>query len=299
MYRPISFIFLMALITLMLASCRIQRNITQDPANTMIVKRDIAYFAVEGVNPKLLSLDIYSPAQAQNAGVVLGIHGGAWSFGDKANGGFAANKATFFTSHEYIFVSINYRLSPAVQHPTNVQDVASAISFVYQHIAEYGGDPNRIALIGHSAGAQLAALVATDERYLQAHDLGLNILRGVVLLDGAGYDLPAQIKVGGPILKNYYLDTFTTDEASQRDASPLFHVAAGKSIPPFLIIPIASRTDSQAQSQALAGALQAAGVQAEVVIAENKTHETLNTEFGLPDDIPTQIALTFLESILR
>ena len=90
-------------------------------------------------------------------------------------------KPTLFTQAGYCFVSINYRLSPRpasndparIKFPVHEQDVASAIAWVHDHIKDYGGDPTRIALAGHSAGAQLAALVSTDPKYLQAHGLGL------------------------------------------------------------------------------------------------------------------------------
>ena len=125
------------------------------------------------------------------------------------------------------------------------------------------------------------------------------MIKAVILLDGAGYDIPQEMSTAGPLLRQRYRQAFTDDVATQQDASPLAHVAPEKGIPPFLIMPIAARADSQAQSQALAVALTAAGVRATVAVADDKSHRTLNTEFGSPDDPATQNALTFLQDVLR
>jgi arylformamidase len=91
--------------------------------------------------------------------------------------------------------------------------------------------------MGHSAGAHLAALVGSDGRYLAKEELKLSDLSGVILLDGAGYDIPRQIEQTSlPRAKTMYTTVFTADEAKQKEASPITHVAKGKGIPPFLIL---------------------------------------------------------------
>jgi acetyl esterase/lipase len=119
----------------------------------------------------------------------------------------------------------------------------------------------------------------------------------VILLDGAGYDIPRQISQAMlPRLRAMYTNVFTEDEVTQRDASPITHVARGKGIPPFLILHVASRRDSRAQSDGLAAKLREAGVEAKVVPAEGKTHLTINRELGEPDDTPTKEVFEFLRS---
>ena len=95
-------------------------------------------------------------------------------------------------------------------------------------------------------------------------------------------------------MKAMYTGVFTEDEATQKDASPITHVARGKGIPPFLILHVASRRDSKAQSEGLAAKLREAGVEAKVVPAEGKTHATINRELGEPDDAPTRAVFGFL-----
>jgi acetyl esterase/lipase len=149
--------------------------------------------------------------------------------------------------------------------------------------------------MGHSSGAHLAALVGTDNRYLKEAGLTLSDLAGVVLLDGAGYDIPRQVRqASSPRMKAMYTTVFTDDEPTQKDASPVTHVARDRGIPPLLILHVASRRDSKAQSEGLAARLREAGVEATVVPAEGKTHATINRELGQPDDAPTKAVFEFL-----
>src|SRR5476651_2143850 len=162
--------------------------LTSAPAQE--VKRDIPYTK----NPdKLQTLDVYSPAKAKNLPVVFWIHGGGWQGGDKSS---VQIKPKVFMDKGFVFVSTNYRLLPAVDMATIVRDIAKSIRWVHDHIAEYGGDPKNLLVMGHSAGAQLAALICTDDRYLKAEGLSLAITKGCVPVDGDTYDVPMMIEAG-------------------------------------------------------------------------------------------------------
>jgi arylformamidase len=253
------------------------------------VRKDIAYSDVGGDRTRL---DVYAPGDGRDHPVVIWVHGGAWQFGDKAHVG---SKPGAFNEHGYVLVSVDYRLHPAATYKEQAGDIAQAIRWVKDHAGEHGGDPGRVFLMGHSAGAHLAALVGTDGRYLEKAGLKLGDLSGVILLDGAGYDIPRQIRQAMlPRLRAMYTSVFTEDEATQKDASPVTHVARGKGIPPFLLLHVASRRDSKAQSEGLAARLREAGVEAKVVPAEGKTHATINRELGEPDDAPTGVVFEFL-----
>jgi len=257
---------------------------------------DVPYVEADGVPPRLLSLDIFTPRTGAEHAVVVMIHGGGWRMGDKAGPGMRRYKVPHFTGSGYVYVSINYRLSPAVKHPTHAQDVANALAWVHQHIGEYGGDPQKIFVMGHSAGAHLAALVATDERYLQAAGADLQILEGVVLLDGAAYDIPNTMRAyrPAPELRKLYELAFGTNKQGWRDASPLYHVAIDKHIPPFLIFHAGRRVESAAQSRILAAALNACDVPARAVHAPEKNHAAMNRDVGRPGDAPTRLIMEFL-----
>jgi acetyl esterase/lipase len=250
----------------------------------------VRYARAPGVAADLQSLDVYGAAAGQARPIMAFIHGGGWAFGDKANPQQGRDKAAAFTRRGFVYATLNYRLSPAAKHPEHVQDVAAAIAWLHKNASTIGGDPNRLYVMGHSAGAHLAALVATDERRLAAHGLPLSAIRGVVPLDGAGYDLtveaPLAISQGG-MLGLWYRDAFGGDPAGWADASPLSHVAPGKAIPPFLLVH-AARPDAVTQSRALAKALRAAGVQAETLLTPKQGHNQINRQFGRAGDMVTQ-----------
>lgn len=253
------------------------------------VQKDIAYSQNGGERTRL---DVHAPGDGKDHPVVVWVHGGAWQAGDKAH---VQAKPRAFSEQGYVLVSVNYRFHPAVTYKEQADDIAQAVRWVHDHAKEHGGDPGRIFLMGHSAGAHLAALVGTDDRYLKKTGLSLSDLAGVVLLDGAGYDIPKQVRqVLLPRMKTMYTTVFTDDEPTQRDASPVTHVAKGKGIPPFLILYVASRRDSKTQSVGLAAKLREAGVEAKVLPAEGKTHATINRELGQPNDTPTQEVFEFL-----
>jgi acetyl esterase/lipase len=261
---------------------------------------NLPYHKIDQVDPNLLSLDVYAPAKAKDAPVMVMIHGGGWAIGDKANRGLIEGKVPWFTRRGWVFVSVNYRLSPQVRHPEHVRDVARALAWVHEKIQPLGGDPSRIFVMGHSAGAHLAALVAIDPSYLKAHDKPLSILKGVILLDGAGYDIPTHLAMGaGPMLRRMYVRAFTDDARKQRQASPITHVAQGQGIPPFLIIHVASRRASGKRSEDLARKLKQAKVPAEVFAAQGQTHRTINTDFGKKDHKATRRAEKFLRGCLE
>src|SRR6516164_2426591 len=118
---------------------------------------DIAYY---DASPRQV-LDVLRPKNLDNRPVVLFVHGGAWMIGDKNPLGLYRGFGRFLARHGIVAVMINHRLSPAVKHPEHVKDVARAFAWTRRHIKEYGGDPDRIFLCGHSAGGHLVSLLAT------------------------------------------------------------------------------------------------------------------------------------------
>ena len=240
-------------------------------------------------------LDVY-PASS-GAPVVIWVHGGGWSIGDKKNVGM---KAKSCQERGYLMVSVNYTLMPKADYREQAQDVAQAVAWVRGNISKYGGDPNKIVLMGHSAGAHLAALVGPDESFLATQNLTLSCLKGVVLLDGAAYDVPLQLKSATrKRQRDMYLSVFGPALEGQKAASPIEHVKAGKGIPPFLLIPVERRADSTQQANLLSQALAASGVSARVCPAPNKTHETLNKELGQAGDPPTDQVFQFIQQCTR
>jgi acetyl esterase/lipase len=260
----------------------------------MRITRDLVYRTPPPSDPKLTSLDLYRPLEGDDLPVMIFVHGGSWRAGDK---GWDGSKPGYFTSQGYVFASINYRLSPEVQHPVHAQDVAHAIAWLHEHIAEYSGDPDRMFVLGHSSGAHLAALVATDERYLEEAGADLSVIKGVIVLDGGGYDIPNMVDSGELFSKGRYARAFSEDKRVWVDASPITHAEAGKGIPPFLLVHAWKRNASREQAEALASALREAGVRAELYHQPNKNHITINSDIGKEGDETTARIMQFLDSI--
>ncbi len=265
---------------------------TAEPEGPMRVVRDIPYISIPNVDLDLTSLDVYAPNDADDAPVLIFVHGGGWGRGDKEH---VRKKPEAFVGAGYVFVSVNYRLSPDVVHPAHVTDVAGAIAWVHDHISKYGGDPGRIYLMGHSAGAHLVSLVAVDETYLSEKGKSLGVVKGVVSLDTAAYDIPQQMDhLRTRLTRRIYEKPFTKDVAVQRNASPMTHVAPDKGIPPFLVVHAGSRDASRERGRAFVDALCEAGVSAELLAAPGKNHMTLNRGLGGADDDATAGILRFL-----
>ena len=265
------------------------------------LSRDIPYVAQPHARQVL---DVHAPSGAKNLPVVFWIHGGGWEGGDKTS---VQLKPQAFVDKGFVFVSTNYRLLPEVDMDTIVRDIAKAIRWTHNHIAEYGGDPNRILVMGHSAGAQLAALICIDDRYLKAEGLTLAIIKGCVPVDGDTYDVPAIIEVaetrcrvhGLPLPNFGHRLKFGNDPKKHRDLSAVTHVAKDKGIPPFLILHVADHPDTGAQAQRLGNVLNEAGIRATLFGGKETTHSKINENLGQPDDLVTKALFDFVADSLK
>ncbi|MBS0255598.1 MAG: alpha/beta hydrolase [Proteobacteria bacterium] len=274
---------------------RAQANDANAPA--VAAARTLAY----GADPKQV-LDYWPAAGgAKRAPLVLFVHGGAWSMGDKATA-TGKWKPAHFPAAGYAFASIDYRLVPQVRVEDEAADVAHALRYLLDHAAELGIDPGRVVLMGHSAGAHLVALVGTDEQYLRGAGLSLASVKGVIPLDGAGYDVPRQMGGNAPrLLQQKYEAAFGNDPARQRALSPTFAAAADRGrLPPFLLLHV-QRPDGIAQAEELEGALKAAGaeVQRQGFPGEGLAgHGEINRRIGDPAYPATPVIDAWLKRLL-
>ena len=249
-------------------------------------------------------LDIYAPAGAKDLPVMFWIHGGGWQAGDKSS---VQQKPQWFMDHGFVFVSTNYRLLPNVDMGTLIRDVAKSLGWVHKNIGKHGGDASRIMVGGHSAGAQLAAILCTDQRYLEVEGMSFASLIGCVPVDGDTYDIPAIIETaetrlrvhGMPMPKYGHRLKFGNDPALHRDFSAVTHVAKGKGIPPFLLFHVANHPDTTAQSQRFAAVLKSADIPVTLFGGRETTHNRINAEIGLPDDPGTKELLAFVTRVLK
>ncbi|MFJ6024868.1 alpha/beta hydrolase [Brevundimonas sp. NPDC092305] len=234
----------------------------------------------------LQAYDLYS-ADATDGPILAFVHGGGWSRGDKS---MVHDLPAYAERHGLTLASIGYRLVPAVTPREQASDVAAALADL---IRTHPGRP--VFVMGHSAGAHLAALVGVDPSYLVEEGVQPADLGGVMLLDGAGYDATGDRGDGfaGRMLGQMYAQAFGDQAAA---LSPTLRVRGRQTYPPFLIFHIASRADSRAQSEALAVALRNAGGQAEVISAPNDSHRDINLGFGVAGDPEGERAARFISA---
>jgi len=252
-------------------------------------------------------LDLYLPDGA-SAGddrpVVVFVHGGGWRTGDKRIR--IADKVNLFTGAGYVFASVNYRLSPQtlsatpdpnrVMFPDHPHDLGEALGWLDRNLAAYGGDPGRIALIGHSAGAHLVSLVATDPRYAEAYGVEPWQLIGAVPLDTGAFDVAARIAEVGPSGRLLYYNAFGTvaeDAAtgSWAQASPIAWADPGD--PRQLMVTQAANPLRVAENRRMASAL---AQDPDGVFLAPYDHGGINDAVGDPGDTSgeTEAIMAFL-----
>jgi pectinesterase len=252
-------------------------NPTMKPLEARIAptKYDIQYGEANG---QKLFLDAHAPTGAGKFPVVLIVHGGGWMAGDKLTD-IVPVFAPFATN--FTWFTINYRLAPTNRWPACYEDVQTAIRWVKAHAAEYKGDPNRIALLGYSAGGHLVTLAGTCEE-------GDTRVQAVAAF-APPTDLVADNERRGGLTPSMrglfnFEGTNITDAARVvlKKNSPLTYVQPG--LPPFLLINgSADKTVPLAQTEAFAKALKAAGNDCTVIAIPEGQHRINDWKKFTPD----------------
>lgn len=239
---------------------------TLEPKDGVAIRKDLAYRP----GPRG-GLDVYQPKSADgHAPVVVFLYGGGWDSGAKGDYVFAG---AALARQGFVTVVPDYRLYPEVRWPAFLQDSAAAVAWTKAHAAEYGGDPNKLFLMGHSAGAYNAVDLAVDRRWLAAVGLDPHRdIRGVVGLAGPYDFLPLHSdelkEIFGPV-------------AQRPDTQPINHVD-GQAPPMFLATDSADKVVDPGNTSRMAARLQAAGVPVETRDYKGLSHALLMGAVAAP-----------------
>ncbi|UDY34513.1 alpha/beta hydrolase [Dermatobacter hominis] len=236
-----------------------------------------AYAAVDGVAPDRLSLDVYRRPEATGCPAIVWVHGGGWRTGDKQGAGIDT-KVDWAGSLGAALVSVNYRLvgPDPVAWPDFGLDVATALDWVLDHAGELGIDPSRIVLVGHSAGAHLVSIVATNPDLLGATGRSPRDVRCVVSLDTASYDMRTKM-ADTPTL---VIPAFGDDPATLTEASPTTQVErVGADVPDVLIVERGTPARRELADE-FASALEGVGSRTAIVDARGYSHADVNRRLG-------------------
>jgi acetyl esterase/lipase len=220
-----------------------------------------------------LSLDLYRPVgpTANAVPVVVFFYGGSWRRGNRAQYAFVGHR---LAQQGVLAIVADYRTFPRTTFSGFVEDAAGAVAWARRHAADYGGDPQRLFVAGHSAGAQIAALIGTDAGYLAAHGLRPRDLAGVIGLSG-----PYDFEIAG------YEDVFGP-EAQWPRAQAVNFVDGDE--PPFLLMHGTADTIVEAKdSQQLADKLRGVGVEATLVWLPDAGHLAPLVGMRAPGRLPT------------
>ncbi|GAB3542702.1 alpha/beta hydrolase [Noviherbaspirillum agri] len=250
------------------------------------VVRDVAYGADNEQR-----FDVYLPrtAQGQNAPLILMVHGGGWHRGDKAMKSVVENKANYWVGKGYIFISTNYRLLPKAAPLEQAEDVARALAVAQRRATSWGGDLSRFILMGHSAGAHLVALLASEPE--KAQRLGAQAWLGTVMLDSAALDV---VKVMEQPHAKLFDNAFGSDPQYWRRASPFHQLRAGAA--PMLMVCSTQRPAACPQADQFAARAATLGIRAHVS-RQDLSHREINMLLGEPGRYTAAVD-AFIRSIL-
>jgi acetyl esterase/lipase len=247
------------------------------------VRRDIPYAGPTSTAKQRLNLFIPAPTAGRHTvPFVMFVHGGNWDEGDRnfevGGADVYNNIGRYLASHGIGAAVISYRLLPEVTWQGQIADVAAAVQWVGAHAREYGGSANCVFVMGHSAGAQLAARVALDPDVRGADGEPMPSICGVIGVSGAGYDLADQrtYELSGDL--DWYAARFGTVPDWQRSASPIRFVRTASTgrIPPFLLLYAGGEGQAlQRQSQLMHETLLKTGASSSLVVAPGESHSRI------------------------
>lgn len=248
--------------------------------------RDLAYGSADKQK-----LDVYLPSAPRAAPIIVMVHGGAWFIGDKKNSGVVTNKVEYWVDGKgYILVSVNYRLVPEANALEQAHDVAKALAYVQRHAASWGGNPQQIIIMGHSAGAHLVGLLGANPTI--AAQNGALPWRGTVVLDSAAMDIVSVMKRKH---HRFYDRAFGEDEQLWLAASPLQQLNAGAT--PVLVVCSEQRGDKPCvQGEQFVRKAKSLGVSARL-LPQDKGHGSINKDLG-EDPTYTRAVDGFITQVL-
>ena len=220
-------------------------------------------------------MDVYLPVYAKSAPMILMVHGGAWRYGDKAASSVVQNKIPRWVSRGFVFVSVNYRMLPKANPLLQAEDVTRALAAVQAKAATWGGDPTKVILMGHSAGAHLLNLISAAPE--KAQSFGALPWLATVSLDSAAMDI---VQIMQSKHYRFYDKAFGKDVAFWKAASP-FHVLTSNATPMLLVCSSIRADKPCEQAQAFAAKARNLGIRVEIS-EQALSHKEINQTLGLP-----------------
>ena len=271
----------MRLVIFLLLSWLLSINMQAGPIRDMLQKRS-AQSSISTESKKMMDIaygsdkrqrmDVYLPDNPKDAPIILMVHGGAWSMGDKRMSAVVKNKAARWNKKGVIFVSTNYRLLPDADLLAQADDVANALIYVQNNAASWGGATQKIILMGHSAGAHLVSLVSSDpsrfgklKRWLATVSLDSAVMDVSMMMSGKHF--------------NFYDEVFGADTAYWEQVSP-YHRLSSLAIPTLMVCSTERPDKPCLQAEHFEQKAKTLGAHTEIS-SQALSHKEINDELGL------------------
>ena len=238
--------------------------------------KDITYLLADNIASKpAQTLNVFAPKKSADLkNVLIFVYGGSWNSGKKELYSFFGNR---WARKDVVTVIVDYPKSPKAGYDEMAIDIAKAVKWVKENIKNYGGNPDKIFISGHSAGGHLAALVAIKKEYFERVGIA-NPLKGIILIDAAGLDMYGYLKGENFEPGNSYLNTFSNDPKVWKEASPMYFLHT--KMPPMLIYRGSKTYPSIEESnEKFVTALKVFVPQPNYTILSGKKHVPMITQF--------------------
>lgn len=219
-------------------------------------------------------MDVYIPANAQNAPIIFMVHGGGWKRGDKAMNRVVENKVKHWLPKGIMVVSTNYRMVPKADPLVQANDIALALAKAQSLAPAWGGDSKRFVIMGHSAGAHLVALITATPSIVKQQ--GTQPWLATVMLDSGGYDIEKTM-TGRHM--GLYDNAFGKDPKFWQSVSPIYQLTQ-KTVPMLAVCSTERKDKPCVQAQAFVDKAVLLGSQASTLPVA-MSHGEINAELGL------------------
>lgn len=251
--------------------------------NKLRIIRDLNYSS-DDVD-ELKKLDVYTSACAANWPIIIYVHGGAWQFGDKSNTSY---KPTASIAAGYVFVSVNYRLVPQVEVSDQLDDIAQAVANIKINADVFGGNPNQLILMGHSAGAHLVSMLGTHSETLAAYGVSNSDLSSVIALDTKAFDLSLLAALNEGQLPVVYESVFGNDLENWDRYSPVSYISDDLNAQSFILVSSGGSAERAQRRRDVVDTfyrqLIDQGIKTTFLPVTEKDHAQINRELGADDD---------------
>lgn len=262
--------------------------------DSVIKFENVPYDSIPGANPEQLKFDLYvnqsnlnfssNDSSMVKSPLLFFIHGGSWREGDK---GYDLERVKMMLNKGYIFVSTNYRLSPnppdtgnpsRIKFPDHLNDVTKAFAKVFGLLPQLNGDTSRIAVLGHSAGGNLALSLASMEGYLDKYGISLSSIKAAINFDGGGIDIDSIMKSINGSYRKDFINAFGNSSEDWRKASPALNFKKDSSLANFLLI-CQDQPSRSKYSFEFSNLLNKSGIKSAVYLATGYDHNETIMKF--------------------